>query len=644
MPSASKKIAAAIRSANRAIVNNYNAANRAVNRAPKWVKWTVGIVAVAVILYVLWKLMWPKKEGFTSGGVTYEEKTDTMVKFDYPGFEVFSGYNINNKETGMTGMVVQDAGGMPQYYDFGKDGGRILDLTERLERAAYFCNRTLACSGFQLNPEGGVYYLGPKILSQDTKDLATSPGYKIFTKKATEATGPSGGPAAGPSGGPAAGPSGGPAGPAMAPSAPCDVKYKFLGVEIRGLGGTSGIGAFVPEVRGAISTKTAEECCRLVKEKSPTANGYLFKNYIYDPNAPLGRRSGTQCWGMKYTKDNMFKDIAVKDSGHETGIFGAVSGLDDAKLKELHDAIGTFTGTESDLQAAYNRWKGSADISFVTKCTVNGGLTEFTTAGFDTDGNDATSINGATSLGDCCRLASENSNYNGYVYKQTGGISATHECWGVKFTKQGLLEKYKIDPVAQAGIFKDHGVDLDIGKLAESLKNATDTKGKEDAFANWKRDVGGFSTSIPDITRPDFVNKWFHIKNASTGKYLYNWDWKIEMRSDKEDRTTFLVRQGHEPSRGIFLGAKQDYWNHVVRVSNGTLEVEDTWEYKGHEDNDNYLVIQGNPTWKKQDGTMLYRIYHDTGSYLTHENGNRPGWVAGGDFKDMRQYWEFEGA
>jgi hypothetical protein len=186
MPSASKKIATAIRSANRAIVNNYNAANRAVNRAPTWVKWTVGIVAVAVILYVLWKLMWSKKEEFTSGGFTYEEKSDTMVKFDYPGFAVFNTYNINHTESGMTGMTVPDAGGMPQYYDFGKDGNRPLELIERLERAAYFCNKTEKCSGFQLSPEGGVYYLGPKILSPDPGDLVTgSTGYKIFTKTAT---------------------------------------------------------------------------------------------------------------------------------------------------------------------------------------------------------------------------------------------------------------------------------------------------------------------------------------------------------------------------------------------------------------------------------------------------------------------------
>ena len=178
-----------VAAANRAVVKNYNAANRAINRAPAWVKWTIAAIAVAIIGYALWKVFFaPGREMFVSGGITYEEKSDTMVKFDYPGFAVFNKYNINNKEIGMTGTTVPDAGGMPQFYNFSKDGDRTLELNEKLERAAYFCNKAVTCSGFQLSPEGGVYYLGSTILTPGAGDLVTgSTGYKIFTKKAATA-------------------------------------------------------------------------------------------------------------------------------------------------------------------------------------------------------------------------------------------------------------------------------------------------------------------------------------------------------------------------------------------------------------------------------------------------------------------------
>jgi len=81
MPPKANKIATAIAAVNRTVVKNYNAANRAINRAPAWVKWTIAAIAVAIIGYAIWKVFFArKKEGFddVQGFVKYEGKDMTF--------------------------------------------------------------------------------------------------------------------------------------------------------------------------------------------------------------------------------------------------------------------------------------------------------------------------------------------------------------------------------------------------------------------------------------------------------------------------------------------------------------------------------------------------------------------------------------
>ena len=77
--------------ANRTVVKNYNAANRAINRAPAWVKWTIAAIAIAIIGYALWKVFFaPRREGMTFAAAPQDwvmhGGIDMMNCGDVPGF------------------------------------------------------------------------------------------------------------------------------------------------------------------------------------------------------------------------------------------------------------------------------------------------------------------------------------------------------------------------------------------------------------------------------------------------------------------------------------------------------------------------------------------------------------------------------
>jgi hypothetical protein len=88
------KIATAIAAANKTVVKNYNAANRAVNRAPAWVKWTIAAIAIAVIGYALWKVFFAGRKMEKFG--TDAEYGTTWTR--YQGMDLPNTHNFKDEE------------------------------------------------------------------------------------------------------------------------------------------------------------------------------------------------------------------------------------------------------------------------------------------------------------------------------------------------------------------------------------------------------------------------------------------------------------------------------------------------------------------------------------------------------------------
>ena len=142
------KIATAIAAANRAVVKNYNAANRAINRAPAWVKWTIAAIAVAIIGYALWKVFFAgKKEGF-------------QVYTDQPGFP------IGGTEALAWGQEksLREMGGDNFFWDI------------NLDQAKAECDKLAAeCKGFASNGSRAIFM-------KEGYTIGSNPGWTFYTK------------------------------------------------------------------------------------------------------------------------------------------------------------------------------------------------------------------------------------------------------------------------------------------------------------------------------------------------------------------------------------------------------------------------------------------------------------------------------
>jgi hypothetical protein len=169
MPPKANKIATAMAAVNKTVVKNYNAANRAINRAPAWVKWTIAAIAIAVIGYALWKLVRPNqiRERFEFAGATNAwNKFKVQKKLNDAGLNL---YNINNSETGSmynNGAAVRETEKQVGTH-------RVYYSDMNVMQAVADCDKDVNCKGFEIqfyssnnratmdnNTKGQIRFLG----------------------------------------------------------------------------------------------------------------------------------------------------------------------------------------------------------------------------------------------------------------------------------------------------------------------------------------------------------------------------------------------------------------------------------------------------------------------------------------------------